>query len=301
VVEVHCAPAVILIRDGERALLKIPAPAPDKQKVTCHGRPKSREGGSPGVGTRPKRFPPLGRTLERRTPTVHAPAPLDQQIDRPLSSCFPIPFTLERRKTMDEQSPHETQPKVRRAKSGGAEEPQPSVTLAESTDQAEQENVSENAGETGEEVSPEPGDRQGRSPSGKCAPVAVPGDTARAGRVDTLLRTGGGTKLSCGRRSADMPLSRQCAAMAEGSGTEQCRGLAANELLGLALLCGRFLTPRRPVDQPAPDQSVEPAGQRLCCPASIRRLATSDARYKCPGHWRTYGPRNRSPKARRSR
>jgi hypothetical protein len=25
VVEVHCAPAVILIRDGERALLKIPA------------------------------------------------------------------------------------------------------------------------------------------------------------------------------------------------------------------------------------------------------------------------------------
>jgi hypothetical protein len=25
---------------------------------------------------------------------VHAPAALDQQTDRPLSSCFPIPFTL---------------------------------------------------------------------------------------------------------------------------------------------------------------------------------------------------------------
>jgi hypothetical protein len=29
--------------------------APDEQKVTCHGRPKSRESGSLGVGTRPKR------------------------------------------------------------------------------------------------------------------------------------------------------------------------------------------------------------------------------------------------------
>jgi hypothetical protein len=57
---------------------------------------------------------------------------------------------------MDEQSPHESQAKVRRAKGGGAEEPQPSVTLAENTDQAEQENVSEkrlHAGEAGEEVS----------------------------------------------------------------------------------------------------------------------------------------------------
>jgi hypothetical protein len=56
---------------------------------------------------------------------------------------------------MDEQSPHESQPKVRRAKSGGAEEFQPSATLAENTDQAEQEKVSEkflHAGEAGEEV-----------------------------------------------------------------------------------------------------------------------------------------------------
>jgi hypothetical protein len=31
------------------------APCPDEQKVTCHGRPKSRDSGSLGVGTRPKR------------------------------------------------------------------------------------------------------------------------------------------------------------------------------------------------------------------------------------------------------
>jgi hypothetical protein len=58
---------------------------------------------------------------------------------------------------MDEQSPHESQPKIRRAKSGGAEEPQPSVTGAESAHQREaSENVSEkplHACEADEEVS----------------------------------------------------------------------------------------------------------------------------------------------------
>ena len=47
---------------------------------------------------------------------------------------------------MDEQSPNERQPKVRRPGSGSTEEPRPSVTRAESTGQAEQEapeNVSE--------------------------------------------------------------------------------------------------------------------------------------------------------------
>jgi hypothetical protein len=57
---------------------------------------------------------------------------------------------------MDEQSPHESQPKVRRAKNDGAQEPQPSVTRAGSTKQPAQETISEkplHAGEAGEEVS----------------------------------------------------------------------------------------------------------------------------------------------------
>ena len=40
---------------------------------------------------------------------------------------------------MDEQSPNESQPKIRRAKNDGAEEPQPSVTPPGSPDQATQE------------------------------------------------------------------------------------------------------------------------------------------------------------------
>jgi hypothetical protein len=58
---------------------------------------------------------------------------------------------------MDEQSQNESQPKVRRAKSGGAEEPQPGVTRAGSTGESEQEtpeNVSEKLSQAGEEVSP---------------------------------------------------------------------------------------------------------------------------------------------------
>jgi hypothetical protein len=58
---------------------------------------------------------------------------------------------------MDEQSPNESQPKVRRAKNNGTAEPQPSVTGAESAHQGEApENVSEklsHAGEASEEVS----------------------------------------------------------------------------------------------------------------------------------------------------
>jgi hypothetical protein len=47
---------------------------------------------------------------------------------------------------MDEQSPNESQPKVRRAGSGGAEEPRSSATRAGPTGQAEQE-APENASE----------------------------------------------------------------------------------------------------------------------------------------------------------
>jgi hypothetical protein len=47
---------------------------------------------------------------------------------------------------MDEQSPNESQPKVRRAGSGGAEEPRPSAPRAGHTGQAEQE-APENASE----------------------------------------------------------------------------------------------------------------------------------------------------------
>ena len=47
---------------------------------------------------------------------------------------------------MDEQSSNESQPKVRRAGSGGAEEPRPSATRAGHTSQAEQE-APENASE----------------------------------------------------------------------------------------------------------------------------------------------------------
>lgn len=47
---------------------------------------------------------------------------------------------------MDEQSSNESQPKVRRAGSGGAEEPRPSATRAGHTGQAEQE-APENASE----------------------------------------------------------------------------------------------------------------------------------------------------------
>jgi hypothetical protein len=53
---------------------------------------------------------------------------------------------------MDEQSPHESQPKVRRAENHSAEEPQPSVTRAGGTGQAEQENVSKGS-QAGEETS----------------------------------------------------------------------------------------------------------------------------------------------------
>lgn len=70
---------------------------------------------------------------------------------------------------MDEQSPNESQPKVRRGRSGGAEESRPSVMSAESTGQAEQEapeNVSETLLRVGEEVSPEPD-------KGVCQPESV--------------------------------------------------------------------------------------------------------------------------------
>jgi hypothetical protein len=48
---------------------------------------------------------------------------------------------------MDEQIPNESQPKVRRAGSGGAEEPRPNATHAGRTGQAEQE-APENVSET---------------------------------------------------------------------------------------------------------------------------------------------------------
>jgi hypothetical protein len=52
---------------------------------------------------------------------------------------------------MDEQSPNESQPKVRRAGSGGAEEPRPNATGAERTGQAEApENASEQLLRAGE-------------------------------------------------------------------------------------------------------------------------------------------------------
>ena len=55
---------------------------------------------------------------------------------------------------MDEQSPNETQPKARRTKSYDAEQPQPSVTGAESAHQSEgPENVSEKFSHAGEQVS----------------------------------------------------------------------------------------------------------------------------------------------------
>src|SRR4029450_5182790 len=138
----------------------------------------------------------------------------------------------------------------------------------------------------------EPGDRQRRSPSGKCAPVAVPGAIPRAGRVDTLLRGGGGPERARGRGSDGLPLRRQRAAVAAGSAAEQCRGLAANQLRrlwrvwggGCSRRGGGRAAHRRGGEKAASDIGLEfvgsipakkwerrrTAGQRSRSPASVR-------------------------------
>ena len=114
---------------------------------------------------------PGAEPLERRTHPMHAPA-LSIADRSTIVILLSNSITRKGKKFMDEQSLNDSQPKVRRAKSGWAEEPQPSETPPESPDQLAHEALENAPGILTGRRRGEHGDRQRHSPSGKCAPLA---------------------------------------------------------------------------------------------------------------------------------